>query len=425
MREKNFLFRELIVTFAENNILAMRNIEIHNFGPIKEGYIKVKNVTVFMGNQGSGKSTAAKLISTFAWIEKFLFRFSATIKHPEEKLKSDFKKYLEYHRIETYLKDDTEIVYYGDSYRIAYKNGKICVNKNGDKYLLPKITYFPAERNFISSIKKSKENNGFKLWSQSLQEFKEIFQEAKENLKSGSAMKLPISGTSIEYNQLNDILYVKGEDYKIPLSDSASGFQSFVPMYVVAEYLSKITEREQEMDSSQREMFIQQSTEILNNPNYTQEQKNILLSRLAGKSNIKSVFNIIEEPEQNLFPSSQRNMLFELLKFNNASADNTMIITTHSPYIVGNLTLAIKAATLYSKTTDNEARAKITAIIPEKSSINAEDVVIYEFDDKTRTINELEHQNGLPSDNDYLNTALGDTNDFFSDLLDLEDKICK
>ncbi len=403
----------------------MRNIEIHNFGPIKEGFIRIKKVTVFMGNQGSGKSTAAKLISTFAWIEKFLFKFSTTIKHPEERLKSDFKKYLEYHRIENYLKDDTEIVYYGDYYRIAYKDGKIRVNRNGDNYLLPKITYFPAERNFVSSIKKSKDSNGFKLWSQSLQEFKEIFQEAKESLKSGSTIQLPISGTSIEYNKLNDILYVKGDDYKIPLSDSASGFQSFVPMYVVAEYLSKITEREQEMGNSEREIFIQQSTEILNNPNYTQEQKNILLSRLAGGINIQSVFNIIEEPEQNLFPSSQRNMLFELLKFNNASADNNMIITTHSPYIVGNMTLAIKAADLYNKTDDNDVKQKIAEIVPKMSSINAEDVVIYEFDDKTHTINELEHQNGLPSDNDYLNNALGDTNDLFSDLLDLEDEICK
>ncbi|MBR2202410.1 MAG: AAA family ATPase, partial [Bacteroidales bacterium] len=40
----------------------MREIEIHNFGPIKEANITVKKVTVFIGNQGSGKSTAAKLI---------------------------------------------------------------------------------------------------------------------------------------------------------------------------------------------------------------------------------------------------------------------------------------------------------------------------------------------------------------------------
>jgi hypothetical protein len=258
-----------------------------------------------------------------------------------------------------------------------------------------------------------------------LQEFKEIFQEAKENLKSGNTMKLPISGTSIEYNQLNDILYVKGEDYKIPLSDSASGFQSVVPMYVVAEYLSRITETEQQMDDAEREQFIEQSTLILRNPRYTQEQKNILLSRLADGINIQSVFNIIEEPEQNLFPTSQRSMLFALLQFNNVAEHNSLIITTHSPYIVGNMTLAMKAAELYGKTSNNEDKKKIAKIVPETSSINAADVIIYEFDDKTHIINELGHQNGLPSDNDYLNNALGDTNDLFCDLLDLEEEICK
>lgn len=403
----------------------MRSIEIHNFGPIKEANITVKKVTVFMGNQGSGKSTAAKLISTFAWIEKFLFKYNTTIERPEEKIKSDFRKYLEYHRIESYLTGDTKIIYYGDCYRILYQFGRIHIKKNDCNFMLPKITYFPAERNFISTIKKSKDSNGFQLWSQALQEFKEIFQEAKTNLKDPKTIKLPIKGTSIEYNQVNDILYVKGDGYKIPLSDSASGFQSVVPMYVVAEYLSKITETEQQMDDSEREQFIEQSSLILKNPRYTQEQKNILLSRLADGINIQSVFNIIEEPEQNLFPTSQRSMLFALLNFNNVSEHNSLIITTHSPYIVGNMTLAIKAAELYGKTSNNEDKKKIAKIVPEMSSINAADVIIYEFDDKTHIINELGHQNGLPSDNDYLNNALGDTNDLFCDLLDLEEEICK
>ena len=403
----------------------MREIEIHNFGPIKEANITVKKVTVFIGNQGSGKSTAAKLISTFAWIEKFLYKYSTTIKRPTEKIRSDFRKYLEYHRIENYLKGDAKIIYYGDCCKIVYLYGRIHIKKNDCNFILPKITYFPAERNFISTIKKSKDSGGFQLWSQALQEFKEIFQEAKTNLKDNQTMDLPIEGTSIEYNQLNDILYVKGNDYKIPLSDSASGFQSVVPMYVVAEYLSKITETEQKMDDAEREQFIKQSTLILNNPRYTQEQKDILLSRLASGINIQSVFNIIEEPEQNLFPTSQRSMLFSLLNFNNVSEHNSLIITTHSPYIVGNMTLAIKAAELYKKTSNNDIRQKIANIVPEMSSINANDVVIYEFDDKTRTVSELEIQNGLPSDNDYLNNALGDTNDLFCDLLELEEQCSK
>ncbi len=62
----------------------MSKIRIKNFGPIKEGFTEtlpdgtvsewmdVKKVTVFIGNQGSGKSTVAKLISTLSWIEKAL-----------------------------------------------------------------------------------------------------------------------------------------------------------------------------------------------------------------------------------------------------------------------------------------------------------------------------------------------------------------
>ena len=401
----------------------MRRIEIHNFGPIKEANITVKKVTVFMGNQGSGKSTAAKLISTFAWIEKFLFRHRGNV--PKSVLNSvGFQTYLAYHRIDSYLKDDTEVTYFGDYYKITFNLKGIQFGKIGDIYLLPKITYFPAERNFVSSIKKSKEGNSFQLWSQALQEFKEIFQEAKTNLKDRKSINLPIDGASIEYSQFYDILFIKGNDYKIPLSDSASGFQSVVPMYVVAEYLSKITETEQKMDDAEREQFIKQSTLILNNPFYSQEQKDILLSRLAGGINIQSIFNIIEEPEQNLFPTSQRSMLFTLLQFNNVSEHNSMIITTHSPYIVGNMTLAMKAAELYKKTFNDDIRQKIANIVPESSSINADDVIIYEFDDKTRTVSELEIQNGLPSDNDYLNNALGDTNDLFCDLLELEEQ-CK
>lgn len=56
----------------------MSRIKIKNFGPIingnqtNDGWIDIKKVTLFIGNQGSGKSTVAKLISTFMWLEKAL-----------------------------------------------------------------------------------------------------------------------------------------------------------------------------------------------------------------------------------------------------------------------------------------------------------------------------------------------------------------
>lgn len=83
----------------------MSKIRIKNFGPIKEGYLEnggwidIKKTTIFMGNQGSGKSTVAKLISTFTWIEKALVRGDYDNKwfSRKSKLKNQF---LNYHRLE-------------------------------------------------------------------------------------------------------------------------------------------------------------------------------------------------------------------------------------------------------------------------------------------------------------------------------------
>ena len=63
-------------------------LRLNNFGPIgpglsdNNGWIDFKRVTVFIGNQGSGKSTVAKLFSTFSWVEKALVRdlFLLTLK---------------------------------------------------------------------------------------------------------------------------------------------------------------------------------------------------------------------------------------------------------------------------------------------------------------------------------------------------------
>lgn len=408
----------------------MSRIKIKNFGPIREGFVDndgwldIEKVTVFIGNQGSGKSTVAKLVSTLSWIEKDLFRSDgSTLRF--RKQERIFKKYLEYHRIDSYLKKNTEIQYEGKAYRINYIPGKpLDIQKLEEKYTLPKITYFPAERNFVSSVKKSRSGQKLTLWSQSLQEFKETFQEAKENFKEKETFRLPISNVDLEYNKLNDVLYVKGPDYKIQLADSASGFQSFVPLFVVANYVSKLLEKEQEMDEQQRDTFKKESAKILTDKTYTEEQKRILLSNLAAQFNIKRTLNIIEEPEQNLFPTSQQGMLHKLLEFNNKVEDNQLIITTHSPYIIGYMTLAVKAMELYKKAKKEEVRAQINEIVPQKSAISHDDLVIYELDEKDGSIHKLDTYKGIPSSKNYLNSELSEKNELYAQLLDIED-LCR
>ena len=141
----------------------MSRIKIKNFGPIQDGFLEnegwldVKKVTVLIGDQGTGKSTVAKLISIFSWIEKDLFRSNgSTLRY--RKQERNFNSLLEYHRINDYLKEDTVILYEGDAYKIGYQRGQnLDIQKiNSNAYSLPKITYYTAERNFVSSVRQTK-----------------------------------------------------------------------------------------------------------------------------------------------------------------------------------------------------------------------------------------------------------------------------
>src|SRR6266702_1444885 len=105
----------------------MSRIRIKNFGPIRNGYtenggwMEVKKVTVFIGNQGSGKSTAAKLISTLSWIEKAMVK--GVLKEDELNTYNRFQKTLSYQKINNYLRPDTEIEFDGKAYTLFFENG--------------------------------------------------------------------------------------------------------------------------------------------------------------------------------------------------------------------------------------------------------------------------------------------------------------
>ena len=51
------------VKFADNQHVYMATLTVKNVGPIWEADIEVKKHTIFIGPQGTGKSTLAKLIA--------------------------------------------------------------------------------------------------------------------------------------------------------------------------------------------------------------------------------------------------------------------------------------------------------------------------------------------------------------------------
>ncbi len=425
----------------------MSKIKIKNFGAIRNGYtenggwLDIEKVTIFIGNQGSGKSTVAKLISTFTWIEKALVRGDYDKKWfaKKNKLQNNF---LGYHRLENYFSNNTdiqtEIEYEGNAFNIKYKDNTLAISEIENKeYHLPQIMYVPAERNFISNVKNPK---SLKLISSSLIEFLTEFENAKNAIKG--AISLPINDVTLEYDKLNDILNIKGTDknnhYKVRLNEASSGFQSVVPLYLVSQYLSDMVKQQENtqksMSGEELERFKKSVAAIFENENLTDEQRSAALSVLSAKFTKTEFINIVEEPEQNLFPTSQWQMLKSLLEFNNKSNGNKLIMTTHSPYIINYLTLAVKAYNVSEKIKSitnqdigkekeekEKLYKKLEKIVPLNSMVNPSEWVIYELDEKDGTIKKLENYKGLPSDDNYLNDGMNTTNDLFTTLLEIDD----
>ena len=405
----------------------MSKIKIKNFGPIKEGYqeddgwFDIKKVTVFIGNQGSGKSTIAKLISTFTWIEKALYK--QLVKKSEVTRKSKFENYYcEYQNLKNYFNHETEIQFEGIAYKFHYKNGRLSIDEvKGHKYLVPKIMYVPAERNFVSAVSQPEK---LKYLPKTLYTFLEEFERSKNELID--FLYLPINNLRFSHDNKKGISKIIGDDYDLPLYEASSGLQSSIPLFLVSKNLAEGIDRISDNSISKVSLEEMQTLRIrilslIRNEKLTEEIRNQAIELLSSVTKNDCFINVVEEPEQNLFPSSQRSILNSLLEFNSINEGNMLVMTTHSPYLINYLTLAVEANKLKSKVKTEELASKLNKIVPLNSTLNGNDLVVYQLDEKNGQIVKLKSYKGLPSDENYLNIGLAESNDEFSKLLDIED----
>ncbi|HLO85173.1 MAG TPA: AAA family ATPase [Nostocaceae cyanobacterium] len=414
----------------------MSQIKVRNFGPIKsgfienDGFIEIRKITVFIGNQGTGKSSIAKLISTLSWLEKDLYRGNLDIKNITRH--RFINTYCNYHNLKNYFLPESEIQYRGYAYTISYVDGKLNIYptnntiNNLKKYRRPKIMYVPAERNFLSVVERAERIRGL---PKSLYTFFDELQRSQQELSE--CLTLPVGDVKLEFDQLNRVLNIVGNDYKLKISEASSGFQSFIPLFLVSRNIALSISENQ--DSSQSELSAEEQQrlkkeieKILSNDNLSEELKKAALEVLSSKYKNECFLNIVEEIEQNLYPESQKDVLYKLLEFANLTEGNSLILTTHSPYIINYLILAIKAHQVLHNIGDSPNRdlliRQLENVVPVASCVFAEDSIVYELTEEGEII-KLSTYEGLPSDENYLNSFLAETNTLFNDLLEIEEQI--
>lgn len=349
---------------------TMEKLIIKNFGPINEATIEIKKFLVFTGNQATGKSTLAKLISIFKDFEFILDE------------KRDFKKILTEYNINNYLKKDSYIEYISPNYEARYTNTYLIVNqtqefqkaieeeknkvmlffsniieKNNDLRIgndkegfLQKLydsnwkrffsisaeqVYIPAERMLLSLIRESP----FAVFSnfslpKCITKFGTLFDSAKTRL---NPFEIDFLNIKVVIDEGSPKIYFNDETF-IELSESASGYQTTIPMLLVI------------------------ANECMQNN--------------------RSI--IIEEPELSLFPSTQRDLIhFVIRKMeeNKKNNDGSLLLTTHSPYVLSILNTLIFAHIVSEKKPNTIEQ--INDFIPRNLWINPKDFNAYYFEKGT------------------------------------------
>lgn len=388
-------------------------IRIKNFGAItkgytnsKDGFFEINKLTVFTGTQGSGKSTIAKLIATFLWLEKALVRGDVRKECITKKI--FVNNYLAYHLIDSYLHKNSEIEFIGTVYSFHFfaETDQFVIEKIKEKniYLKPKIAYIFSERNFFSVLPNPNKLAGLlKSFFTTLGDF----DEAKKSFDN-EIYELPIADYKYRYDSASDKSYIfkeRGKD-EVELFKAASGIQSSLPLTLMSGYFSSRIENgfgdnsktqayslyelkkiqddyKMEMEkltseAQQNAIFAAMNAQnpwafnfFLSNSFVKKNEIDRLHKELTDKeteiltaleyslfATINSCFiNIVEEPEQNLYPASQRDLVYYLLECLNKGKEkkeaeidrsryNKLIITTHSPYILGTINNAVYAGNL-------------------------------------------------------------------------------
>lgn len=400
----------------------MEHLVVRNFGPIAEADLDFRKVTVLIGTQGAGKSTLAKLYSLFVWLEKCLTRHSMTERYITQYARFR-KRFCTFNGIGEYFRENTYICFDGNHYTFVYKDESLQVRGldcqgSTMSYRVSKVMYVPAERGILGTVDHTSRLRGL---TEPMQTFLEEFDRAKHTFRSG--YHFPFENVDFVYDALNDMPRLRHSGGETKLSSASSGFQSSLPLLLVSRNLAEMvvnSSRNAELTEQERKNLQREVERILHDEALSDEVRTASLRSISSRYTYSRFVNIVEEMEQNLFPDSQRAVLYELMADASTLQDNGLVVTTHSPYLIDYLTLSVKAAELNEKCgAEPELCKRISEVVPVRSQVKACDVAIYQL--SQGGISRLSMSEGIPSDANFLDDSLRRTNELFDELLQIEE----
>jgi predicted ATPase len=317
----------------------MKILQIHHFGPIKDVKILLKDYNFFIGGQGVGKSTLAKLLSIVSDYNLYLRLFKTEsilvwneflkdydildYVHPDTLIeyneKGSFSVYGQDEEYSLTLRVDKDVIHIeiicGDKRLETYEEyiefmakivmkrvdpDELRMSENSDnryKFMLELFRvslYVPAERIMYSSFNKLLP--ALNLVNESISKNLLYFSVDYSNAKSWKThSSVPVLGVDFVHDKDEDYI-VTDNGKKLLLKSASSGMQSCIPLLLTLDY----------------------ATEKKHYYSY-----------------------VIEEPECNLFPENQLRLMDVILQYIHRTTCS-LTITTHSPYVINYLNLLVR-----------------------------------------------------------------------------------
>lgn len=330
----------------------MATIQIKNVGPLKDtGEIALSSLMLVVGKQSSGKSTFMKVLCHCRWVEKTLMVDDESSATDYGKGRTFMESMMTFHRFNPdFFSADSYIRYDGDYITIEMNGDEteaVISRKENfeDRRYNTKLCFIPSERNLISAVKnldKTYKATELDVLLNYLLEWDEV--------KDFYSMKNPLClSVAHDIQYFNDggadMIYLSYNDKKLPVFYASSGVQSAMPLEVMIDRYSAIVGERASISKHDWRHILDE----MKNGNMEQG----VIANKAGKAYYQSAQFFIEEPEQNLYPESQKDLLLNivshLVRANKKGYGNSrVVITTHSPYILSVLNVLMAEARLYN-----------------------------------------------------------------------------
>lgn len=329
---------------------------IRKFGPIESVELDLKKINVLIGEQASGKSTVAKILA--------FCRYFTFIVHD-----GSFVPGLDEWGLAGYLRTLESYIYYeNEDYSFEFDGKK---GESGVRTLKPKSQKFKElikeyenlikhheiplnlPPSFFQNYVSETMNNPFYLPTE--RGLQSIFSLGRSSLQNIS------DSLFNQFAKLDMIIRKFTEETAIEplgLSYKNEGGKSF--------FRSVDKRQEQFFQLNQGASGYQSTIPI------------VLLVKFYSEKRKKGKYFIIEEPELNLFPKAQKNLMEFLIQQVNTNK-HSLLLNTHSPYVLSaldNMMYAYKVG----KMNNGVLTDKVEEVLKQDAWLNPKDVSVYKLE---------------------------------------------